>query len=1106
VRTIVAWTVRNMPAMNTLVIAILLVGAMAFASMRREVFPEFDLEIVLVSVPYPGATPEEVEEGICQKVEEACRSVAGIKKITSVAQEGMGYCVFELQDSIKDVQKTLGEIRSEVERIPSMPELAEDPKIEQVTLRTPAIKVGVLAPNGGAFDTEAELELRDVAEVVRDDLLALPAVSAANLLGAKDYQIDIEISEETLRKYGLSLQKVADIVRRENLELPGGTIRSERGEILLRGKNKRYVGAEIAKLPLVTLPDGLVLTVGDLGTVRDEFADVANTNRINGRPGMVVSIDRSSGEDLLAMVADVKKYVADAKLPAGYELAVWADQSIDVQDRLRMLIENGLQGLVIVFVMLALFLDLKIAFWVAMGIPFSMLGTGALMYGTDQTLNMLSMFAFLMAIGIVVDDAIVVSDNVDRHRRMGKSLTTAAIDGTVEVVPSVISSVLTTVITFLPLCFVSGVMGKFIAVMPFAFISTLLVSLAESTLVLPGHLAHEKNLVFTIFGIVLYPLRLLLPAVGLLQRACDHGLKWFVRQVYAPTLELALDHRLSVLALAACLLLGAMGIVRSGITPFQLFPKIDANRLLAKVVFPDGTPASVTEEATGRLERAAFQASQKFSPSGEPIVELVHRAVGQVAAQGEIGPAARMSGSHVGAVAVELVEGEFRDVTSEQFISEWRRLAGDFTGTESLIFGTENIGPGGKTIEFKLLATADPLAVRQLEGAVEKCKEWLAQYPGVIDIDDDSRPGKWEYQIKVKPKAEAMGVSLAAVAGTIRASFYGEEVMRLQRGRHEVKLMVRYPQDERRTLATLDDIRVTGPDGVQRPIGELADVNVQRGFSEINRLGQKRSITVTADIDAAKSSLTSSQITSDMEKRLMPTLAAEFPLIRVRWEGQQEQTNESLESLGVGFVVALFAMFVLLTMEFKSYFQPFLILAAIPFGIAGAVFGHAIMGMPLTLFSMFGLVALAGVVVNDSICLIDFINLRVREGHPLRVALREAGCLRFRPVMLTSITTIGGLLPLLLENSFQAQFLIPMATSLAFGLAMTTLLVLILVPVMYSFFGTSAREEHVEEYAAGFAPVRHGPTSSVAPDEAEKEWLPDYLQEEKPQSSVPAGP
>jgi multidrug efflux pump subunit AcrB len=980
-----------------------------------------------------------------------------------------------------------------------MPELAEDPKIEQVTLRTPAIKVGVLAPEGTTLDSEAELELRDVAELVRDDLLALPAVSAANLMGARDYQIDIEISEETLRKYGLSLQKVAEIVRRENLELPGGTIRSERGEILLRGKNKKYVGADIAKLPLVTLPDGLVLTVGDLGTVRDEFADVASTNQINGRPGMVVSIDRSSGEDLLAMVAAVKNYVANAKVPAGYTLTTWSDQSVDVQDRLRMLIENGLQGLVIVFVMLALFLDLKIAFWVAMGIPFSMLGTGALMFATDQTLNMLSMFAFLMAIGIVVDDAIVVSDNVDRHRRMGKSLVNAAIDGTVEVVPSVISSVLTTVITFLPLCFVSGVMGKFIAVMPFAFITTLLMSLAESTLVLPGHLAHEKNLVFTIIGVVLYPLRLLLPLLGVIQRACDGGLKWFVKRVYSPALDMALDNRLAVLAIAVGILLVAFGIVRSGITPFLLFPKIDANRLTAKVVYPDGTPASVTEEATQRLERSAFETTSRLSPADHPITELVHRAVGQVSAPGQVGPEARMSGSHVGAVSVELVDGEHRDVTSEEFISEWRRMAGAFPGAESVVFGTENMGPGGKTIEFKLLAPADAESVRQLESAVERCKEWLAQYEGVIDIDDDSRPGKWEYQVKVKPRAEAMGVSLADLAGTVRASFYGEEVMRLQRGRHEVKLMVRYPQEERRTLATLDDIRVTGPDGVKRPIGELADVSVQRGFSEINRLGQKRSITVTADIDIAKTSLTSSQVIGDMESRLMPELLSEHPQVRVRWEGQQEQSNESLRSLGVGFVVALFAMFVLLTMEFKSYFQPFLILGAIPFGIAGAVFGHAIMGMPLTLFSMFGLVALAGVVVNDSICLIDFINLRVREGHPLRAALREAGCLRFRPVLLTSITTIGGLMPLLLEKSFQAQFLVPMATAMAFGLMMTTALVLILVPVMYSFFGTSAREEHEEEFMQGYGPG--GGASSVAPDEAEKDWLPEHLRDGQPVAS-----
>jgi multidrug efflux pump subunit AcrB len=722
-----------------------------------------------------------------------------------------------------------------------------------------------------------------------------------------------------------------------------------------------------------------------------------------------------------------------------------------------------------------------------------------LMFGTDQTLNMLSMFAFLMAIGIVVDDAIVVSDNVERHRRMGKPLVQAAIDGTVEVVPSVISSVLTTVITFMPLCFVSGVMGKFIAVMPFAFITTLLMSLGESILVLPGHLAHEKNFVFTLLGIVLYPLRLLLPVVAMLQRACDAGLKWFVRRIYSPVLEVALDNRSSTLALAFGILLVALGIVRSGITPFELFPKIDANRLLAKIVFPDGTPASVTEEATRRIEQAAVATSKKFLPAGgEPIVTLVHRAVGQVAAQGEVGPDARMSGSHVGAVAVELVEGERRDVTSEEFISEWRQAAGEFVGTESLLFGTENIGPGGKTIEFKLLAQSDPEAVEQLEAAVERCKEWLAQYPGVIDIDDDSRPGKWEYQIKVKPRAEALGVSLADLAGTIRASYYGEEVMRLQRGRHEVKLMVRYPRDERRSFATLDEIRVTGPDGAKRSLEELADITVDRGYSEINRLDQKRSISVTADIDVAKSSLTSSQITADMEKRLMPDLLAEYPLVRVRWEGQREQTNESLRSLGVGFVVALFAMFVLLTMEFKSYFQPLLIILVIPFGIAGAVFGHALMGMPLTLFSMFGLVALSGVVVNDSIVLIDFINHRVRAGHPLREALREAGCLRFRPVLLTSVTTIGGLLPLLLETSFQAQFLVPMATSMAFGLATTTLLVLILVPVMYSFFGTSARDGHVEE--AELEPGAFGP--AVDEEAADAEWLPADLQhhEARPQS------
>ena len=1086
-KSIIAWTVRNTPAMNVLVVAVMVVGWISFSSMRREVFPEFDLEMALVTVPYPGATPEEVEEGICQKIEEACRSVVGIKKITSVAREGLGYCVFEMNDNVPDPQRVVGEIRSEVERIPSFPELAEDPKVEQVTLRSPAIKVGVLAPPTADGGERSELELREVTERIRDDLLALPSVSAVNISGGKDYEITIEISEDTLRKYGLTLKAVADIVRRENLELPGGTIRSEGGEVLLRGKNKKYVGDEIAKLPLVTLPDGLVLTVGDLGTVRDGFTDVAGRNKINGRQGLVVSVDRSSGEDLLAMVAAVKKYVADARLPEGYALVTAADASVDVRERLDMLLSNGTQGLLIVFVILALFFDLRIGFWVAMGVPVSMLGTGALMFAGDQTLNMLSMFAFLMAVGIDVDDAIVVSDNVERHRKMGKGPIQAAIDGTAEVVPSVVSGVMTTVITFMPLLFVSGVMGKFIAVMPFAFIATLLVSLSEAIFILPGHLAHEESFLLRACRVLLWPFSPLLPALKFLQKSCDDGLKWFVKNAYAPALEWSIRNRYAVLAGAASILILAVGLIRSGATPFKLFPKIDAKRIQAQLVYPDGTPASVTEQGVARIEKALNETAARLAVGGPPIVTFVYTSVGSMETQGKPGVEQKMGGSHMGAVSVELEDAVNRTVDSERFLSEWRKAAGELPGADSLVFVSENIGPAGKAIEFKLLAASDADAVRQLESAVEKAKAWLADYPGVIDIDDDSRPGKWEYQMKVKPRAETLGVSLADVASTIRASFYGEEVMRLQRGRHEVKLLVAYPRDERRTFAALDDVNVRGADGIDRPLGELAHVDAARGYSEINRLGQKRSITVTADVDG-NAGVTSGQIIADLQQRLMPELLADHPAVRIRWEGEQEQTNDSLQSLGLGFLVSVFAMFVLLTIEFRSYLQPLLILTAIPFGAAGAVFGHALLGMPLSLFTMFGVVALAGIVVNDSIVLIDFINARVREGRPLHLAIREAGCVRFRPVFLTSITTVGGLLPLLFDRSFQAQFLIPMAAAMTFGEMVTTVLILIMIPVAYSFIGGSAPEEHDEDEHDG------GGASGGDADQADDDWLPESLR------------
>jgi multidrug efflux pump subunit AcrB len=1065
VKSIVKWAIHNAPAMNTLMLTALLVGGVSLAVMRREVFPEFDLEIILVTVPYPGATPDEVEEGICQKMEEAVRSISDIKKQTSVAREGAGFMVLELESNVEDVQKILNEVRAEIDRIPSFPALAEDPEITQLTFRMPAIRLGVLAPEGDTT-LDAELELRAVAEKIREDLLQLPSVSQAELINVKNYQIDIEIPEETLRKHGLTLRQVAEIVRRENIELPGGKMTMRTQDVLLRGKNKRTSGEEIAQIPLVTAPNGVVLTVGDLGNVYDAFEDTTAINEVEGRPAMVISVDRTSTEDLLEIVEEVKAYQQEieAKLPPGYGLVTWQDASVDVKDRLDLLIRNGIQGLILVFLVLAVFLELRLAFWVSLGIPIAVLGAGAFLLGTGQTLNMLSMFAFLLVLGIVVDDAIVIGENIYAHRQLGEDYITAAINGTYEVLPSVAASVTTTIIAFVPLLFVSGVMGKFIAVMPVAVIAMLVISLIESTFVLPVHLAHTDNLLFRILGVILYPLRVLVGFFRWMNVKTQHFLHHITWRFYLPVLGWSLTNPATVICLAIALLVFTFGFIRSGITPWVLFPKLDSKIIEAKVAYPDGTPAEITDQATRQLKAALREVNAEYAAAGMPVVKLVYRAVGQIAGAGTLGPEAQTSGSHLGGVYAELVETSERSVTSEEIIKRWREKSPGFPGAERLSFSAAEMGPGGAAIEFKLLAPAEDFD--KLEQAVEACKDKLAEFRGVMDIRDDSSPGKSEFQLRVKEDALAMGITVADLAETVRASYYGEEVMRLQRGRHEVKLMVRYPREQRRSLADFEEIRVRTGDGSERPLTELARIDYDQSYSEINRIEQLRSITITADVDDARGN--AHQIVGALQKDFMPGLLAQYPEIRVRWEGQKEQSDESMNSLFIGFLVSVFAMYCLLTLEFRSYIQPLLILAAIPFGFMGAIWGHAVLGLPLTIFSMFGLVSLTGVVVNDSIVLVDFINQRARRGVPLRTALMEAGRRRLRPVLLTSVTTVAGLTPLLLERSFQAQVLIPMAASLSFGLIAATSLVLILVPTMYhsyvTLFNVTLETEEVLEY------------------------------------------
>lgn len=1053
-RGLVRSSIANSSALNLCMVAVLVVGWYCMGAMRRESFPEFDLDRILVTVPYPGAAPQEVEEGVGQKIEEAVRTIEGVKKVTTVAQEGACNVVLELIPGGRSPDRVLDEVRSEVDRIPSFPLEAEQHQISLVTNRRPSIRVGIIGPQqadeNGKISVDAELQLREVAERVRDDLLALPEVAQVDYLAARNYQIDIEIPEETLRSYGLTLRRAAEVIRRENRELPAGSIRSQSQEVLLRGNNRRTEGSEIAKLPLVADANGAVLTVGDLGLVRDEFADATSLNFINGKPAMALSVQRSTSQDLFAMIDSVKGFVDQAELPDGYSLMTWSDESVEVRGRLNLLVRNGGQGLVIVFVILLLFLDPKLAFWVALGIPFSLFAAAAYLYLTGQTLNQISMFAFVMALGIVVDDAIVVGENVFAHRQMGKPYLQAAIDGTVEVIPSVVTAVLTTVVAFAPLLFVSGTMGKFTAVMPAAIIAMLLASLLECVTILPCHLAHEKSLLFRVLNVIFFAFRWIMIPAKLGNRYASGALDAFISRVYQPSLRFALNHRLMVSAACVGAILLTAGLQKSGIVKFTFFPRVDGNTLNASVSFPDGTPASVTAKAMQRVENAFWEVADQYEQEGRPIAKNSFRVVGaQVQGSSPGGSASPAGGgSHKGSVEIELIKSEDRGVRSQEIVGKWREKVGFIPGTEELTLGTRSFGPGGAPVEFKLLGSAD--SVTELEEAVERCKQQLSTYPGLFDIRDDSVPGKWEYRFRIKPEAFAMGVRTADLAETVRAAYYGEEVMRVQRGRHEVKVMVTYPREDRKLLSNFDEIRVRLEDGVERPITEIAQIDIVRSYSEINRIDQARSITISSDLDEKVAN--AAEVVADLQANFVPALLKEFPALRVKWEGQQEQRAESLGSLFFGFSVALIVMFVLLALEFKSAIQPAMIMLIIPFGMLGAVMGHLFMGIPLTLFSMYGIVALTGIVVNDSIVLIDFINSRVRSGVPIQQALEESGARRFRPVLLTTITTIGGLTPILLESSIQAQILIPMATSIAFGELFATVVVLYLVPVTYSIY------------------------------------------------------
>ena len=1052
------WSIKNNVTVNLIMVFIIMAGIFTVMNMRREMFPQFSLDMIVVSVIYPGSSPEEVEEGICIKVEERIESIEGIDRIISTAREGNGEILAELEVGA-DTQKILDEVKAEVDRIDTFPDEAEEPIVMEIIRQDPTISVAI-------FGDVSETRLRQVAEGIRDDLLdakfAPPtkggglqglvaailkpfrfkqpdSITQIDLVGVRDYEIAIEVSEEDLRRYGLSFDQVVSAVRTGSIDLPGGKIKTAQGEILIRAKGQLYTGPEFEKLPLITMSDGTVVRLGQVARVVDGFEDLDLKTRFNGKQAAIVQVSRTSEQDIIEIAQIARNYVETkkSKIPEDLEVAVWGDISTMVEDRIDLMLRNGLQGILLVFIALALFLNLRLAFWVAIGIPISFMAAFVVLSGFDQTINMISLFAFIMTLGILVDDAIIVGENVYSHYSRGKSPSAAVVDGLKEVGGPVVMAVSTTIVAFTPLLFIAGIMGKFMAVMPFAVIIILIVSLGEALIILPTHLHHaltqseKKNRKLTSWH-------------EQLRGQIEQGLQFVIERVYTPAIKYVVKNKYFTFSIGIGVLIISLGIIAGGYVAFVFFPKGESDWIVAEIVYPLGTPFQLTEDTVTRLENESFKLNTLYPEFTKKNGDLVINAFSIVGAIPRRDWKPPEYGGHVGEVWLVLASSEKRtNVSTHGVIGKWRKLIGEIPGLERLQFATLEGGPAGNPIDIQLKGQD----FNQLELAAAELKAEIATYPGTFDITDNFKPGKQEKKIRVKDGARSIGITMRDLARQVRQAFYGDEALRIQRGRDDIKVMVRYSDLERRSIAGIEDMRIRTRDGQEIPIEEVADITPGRSYSVVNRVDRKRTISVLSDIE--EDIANASMIVADLKANFLPGLAERYPGLTYALEGQEKRTRESLDSIKSGYLLAMMGIFLLLASQFKSYFQPVIIMMAIPFGLIGAIMGHLILGMEFTIVSVFGIVALSGIVVNDSLILIDFINRAVRSGMDLEKAVIESGRARFRPVLLTSVTTVAGLFPLLLERSFQAQFLVPMAVSLCFGLMVATVLTLLYVPALY---------------------------------------------------------
>jgi len=1015
---------RNTVFANILLLLIFFAGFLATKMMVRESFPEFNIDKLQITVAYPGADPEEVEEGINQKIEEALESIQGIDQYTTKSKENVASVIVDVKDGY-ETDEVLDTVRSHVNAISTLPVGAEKPIIRAIVRK----QVVMLLSLSGDL---SEKQLKQWGERVKDEVKLMPLISQVEAYGTREYEIGIEISEEKLRRYGLRFDQVASIVQKSSFNLAGGTLRTVGEEIRIRTVGRKYTGEELAKIVVLARPGGEIITLDRIADIRDGFTEDPIVATIDNQPAMFVQIAKTVEEDAIKISNAVHAFVAEKQkiLPPGIHISVFYDTTNSLRARISLLTRNGVIGLCLVFFMLWLFLDLRLSFWAGLGIPISIAGAMFILWSIDASINMISLFGLIMVLGIVVDDAIVVGESIYVHRQRGESPFNAAVNGVSEVAMPVLAAVTTTIVAFIPLMYVGGTMGKFIAILPVVVIACLAISLVESLLLLPAHLSHlpDLNRKKKLWG-----------PFALIERnrlAVSVGLETFIEKRYVPFIAKVLNWRYVSLAIAVAVLIVSMGLVKGGLVKFQVFPKLDGFVITSTVEFPEGTPPDVTSEALEQIESAFNRLAEKTpTTSGEPLVRQRLKLVGQVLS-GDMGA----SGPHMGSMQVILLPSEKRGIHSNDLLIAWEKEVGKIPGVKSLSFAGMHAGPSGAEIEVWLQGPT----MNDLLLAADDLQDALADFKGVYQISSDYAQGKNELQLRLKPEATTLGISVQDLARQINAGFYGREAFRLQRGSDDIRVKVRYTALERTSVSDFEKVHIRTADGKEVPLLSVADIKFSPGFSTITRTDGLRRIKVTAEVNNRQAN--SGEIFAELEKTIFREMKRDYPDVHLAMQGSKKNIRESFDTLKIAYPIAMLGIFVIIATIFRSYVQPFIILFTIPFGIIGAILAHLLFGYNLSMMSVFGMVALSGVVINDAIVLIERVNENLAGGMKLFDAIIQGGARRFRAIFLTSISTVGGLAPLIVETDMQAKFLIPMALSVAGGVVLATGLTLVLIP------------------------------------------------------------